>query len=78
MIAVYWLTETSTGTDWEWLLGNLWAFGAMVAFVHGFNALHAATVHHQAAARAIESMGGPGDHHVGTSARQTGSQNTPS
>ena len=28
-------------TGFEWALGNLWALGAMTAFVYGFNALDA-------------------------------------
>jgi hypothetical protein len=38
-IAVYWLVQSS-GTDWEWAVGNLWAFAAATLFVQGFNALN--------------------------------------
>jgi hypothetical protein len=39
-IAVYFLSSTTTGADWEWVLGNFWALAAMTAFVYGFNALN--------------------------------------
>jgi hypothetical protein len=41
LIAVYWLANSSTIGGLEWALGNLWALGAMSAFVYGFNALNA-------------------------------------
>jgi hypothetical protein len=41
VIAVYWLTNSSTIGGLEWALGNLWALAAMSAFVYGFNALNA-------------------------------------
>ena len=41
VIAVYWLTNSPTIGGFEWTLGNLWALGAMIAFVTGFNALNA-------------------------------------
>ena len=39
-IAVYWRTQSATGTDWMWALGCLWAFVAMVSFVYGFQELN--------------------------------------
>jgi hypothetical protein len=39
-IAVYFLSSATSGTDWDWVLGNLWALVAMTAFVCGFNALN--------------------------------------
>jgi hypothetical protein len=41
IIAVYWLTNSPKIGGFEWVLGNLWALGAMIAFVCGFNALNA-------------------------------------
>jgi hypothetical protein len=41
VIAVYWLMNSPTTTGLEWVLGNLWALGAMTAFVCGFDALNA-------------------------------------
>jgi hypothetical protein len=49
-IAVYFLSSTTTGTDWEWVLGNIWALVAMTAFVYGFNALNAPKAANQVAA----------------------------
>ena len=39
-IAVYWLAQSSNGTDWMWALGCLWALVAMVSFVYGFQELN--------------------------------------
>jgi ABC-type Fe3+ transport system permease subunit len=39
-IAVYWLAQSATGTDWMWALGCLWALVAMVSFVYGFQELN--------------------------------------
>lgn len=55
-IAVFWLTESTTGTDWPWVMGNLWAFVAMLLFVRGFNALHLATEDQHSASHAMESI----------------------
>ena len=40
-IAVYFLSTATTGRDGTWVLGNVWALVAMVAFVCGFEALNA-------------------------------------
>lgn len=41
-IAVYFLSSsTEAAADWTWIVGNLWAFIAVVSFVHGFDALNA-------------------------------------
>lgn len=55
-IAVFWLTKATTGTDWEWVIGNVWAFAAMVMFVRGFNALSVTTAQQYTASRTIESI----------------------
>ncbi len=55
-IAVFWLVEATTTMGWEWAIGNLWALGAMVSFVYGFNALHCAREQLEHAAQAIESI----------------------
>lgn len=55
-IAVFWLTKATTGTDWEWAIGNVWAFIAMVMFVRGFNALSVAAADRHSASHAIESI----------------------
>jgi hypothetical protein len=55
-VAVYWLMEASSTTGLEWALGNLWALGAMIAFVRGFNELHALSQRHHAVARTVESI----------------------
>ena len=41
VIAVYWLLNSPTTAGVEWALGNVWALGAMTAFVYGFNTLNA-------------------------------------
>ncbi|MGE2836527.1 hypothetical protein [Mycobacterium sp. SMC-4] len=57
-MAVYWLQTAPTATTWEWMVGNLWALGAMMAFVSGFGALNRVTVEHAVAAQAMESLEG--------------------
>jgi ABC-type Fe3+ transport system permease subunit len=42
LIAVYWLAQSWSGSDWAWIVGSVWAVVAMVAFVQGFKALDAA------------------------------------
>jgi hypothetical protein len=58
-IAVYWLTSSPTGTDWEWALGNAWALAAAVSFVYGHEALDRVPKEQEAASRAIESIANP-------------------
>lgn len=55
-IAVFWLAQATTTMGWEWAIGNLWALGAMVSFVYGFNALHCASQQQQHTSQAIESI----------------------
>jgi hypothetical protein len=55
-IAVFWLVEATAATAWEWVIGNLWALAAMVAFVYGFNALHRTHDQQQRTSRAIETI----------------------
>ncbi|UXA19308.1 hypothetical protein [Mycobacterium sp. SMC-4] len=55
-IAVYWLQVAPTTTTWEWAVGNLWAFGAMLAFVAGFGALNRVTAEHALPAQVLESL----------------------
>ena len=59
-ISVFWLVQATTTTTatlgWEWVIGNVWALGAMVSFVYGFNALHFAREQQQQASQAIESI----------------------
>ena len=41
-IAIYFLSSSSVASaDWTWVVGNVWAFIAVVSFVFGFNALNA-------------------------------------
>lgn len=47
-LAVYWLVQSPTSTDWEWAFGNAWGLAAMTAFVLGFNALNGEPTKHQA------------------------------
>lgn len=56
MIAVYWLTSAPTMTDWEWALGNVWALGAMTAFVYGFGALDRVTAQHAWLSQMMEAI----------------------
>jgi hypothetical protein len=56
VIAVYWLVNSSTTAGLEWALGNLWALGAMTAFVYGFNALNAVSERRNLIGRAVESI----------------------
>lgn len=56
VFAVYWLVSAPTATDWEWALGNLWALGAMLAFVTGFGSLNRVTAEHAEAAQVFESL----------------------
>lgn len=56
VIAVYWLMSSSTISGLEWVLGNLWALGAMTAFVYGFNALNAEYERQTLAAFDVESI----------------------
>jgi hypothetical protein len=58
VIGVYWLTESTTGADWEWALGNFWAFAAMVSFVLGFNTLNGVAKQQQATSASLESIAG--------------------
>ncbi len=55
-IAAYWLTSAPTATAWEWVLGNLWALAAMLAFVTGFGALNKVTADHAWMAQLVESI----------------------
>src|SRR3954447_24980887 len=55
-IAVFWLVQATTTSSWDWAFGNLWALGAMVSFVYGFNALHCASEQQQQTSNAIESI----------------------
>ncbi|WP_460356850.1 hypothetical protein [Mycobacterium sp. ZZG] len=55
-IAAYWLVSAPTATTWEWAFGNLWALGAMVAFVAGFDALNRATAEHAARSQTLEAV----------------------
>lgn len=55
-IAVFWLTEATTATGWEWAIGNFWALGAMVSFVYGFSALDGACEQRRHASMTIESI----------------------
>ena len=69
VIAVHWLVEVTSSTDWAWALGNLWALAAMTSFVYGFNALNGDTSEHTSPApevnpaksggRGICASGGP-------------------
>ena len=59
VIALYWLVNSSTTAGLEWALGNLWALGAMAAFVYGFNALNAVSERQNLIGRAVESMPDP-------------------
>jgi hypothetical protein len=61
VIGVYWLTESTTGADWEWALGNFWAFAAMVSFVLGFNTLNGVAKQQQATSASLESIAGGGE-----------------
>lgn len=56
LIAVYWLQTAPTATAWEWAVGNVWALGAMVAFVSGFDLLNRATAQHAVLAQAAETV----------------------
>ena len=56
VIAVYLLPDSATHTGLEWAIGNLWALGAMVSFVYGFNTLHCAPEQQQHTSLAIESI----------------------
>lgn len=56
LIAVYFLGTAPTGTAWEWVLGNLWALGAMVAFTSGYRALNRDATEYASAARHTESL----------------------
>ena len=53
-IAVYWLVTAPTA--WEWAVGNVWALGAMVAFVSGFDLLNRATAQHAERAQVFETV----------------------
>lgn len=55
-IAAYWLQVAPATTTWEWVVGNLWALGAMVAFVSGFGALNRVTAEHAVTAQRMESI----------------------
>lgn len=68
-IAVYWLSQATDTHDWEWALGNLWALGAMVLFVYGFNALREACEQQKHASRAIETISPHGPRHEQASGR---------
>ncbi|BBX17956.1 hypothetical protein CRI77_22105 [Mycolicibacterium duvalii] len=57
-IATYWLHTAPTATGWEWAVGNLWALGAMLAFVTGFGALNRVTAEHALSAQLLESLEG--------------------
>jgi hypothetical protein len=59
VIALYWLVNSSTTAGLEWALGNLWALGAMTAFVYGYNALNAVSERQNLIGRAVESMPDP-------------------
>ena len=56
VIAVYWLTNSPKIGGFEWALGNLWALGAMIALVYGFNALNAESQRQTASELDIESV----------------------
>lgn len=57
-IAAYWLQAAPTATDWEWVVGNLWALAAMLAFVTGFDTLNRVTAEHATTAQLMESLEG--------------------
>jgi hypothetical protein len=59
VIALYWLVNSSTTAGLEWALGNLWAIGAMTAFVYGFNALNAVSERQNLIGRAVKSFPDP-------------------
>lgn len=56
VIAAYWLVAAPTATAWEWALGDLWAFGAMVSFVKGFDSLRQAMQQHGERAQQLETV----------------------
>jgi hypothetical protein len=59
VIAVYWLTEASSVTGWEWAAGNLLLLAAVTSTVLGYNALAAATRRQALRSQALESIGDP-------------------
>jgi hypothetical protein len=59
VIAVYWLMNSTTVGELEWVLGNLWTLGAMTAFVYGFNALNAESERQTSSHLDIESIPEP-------------------
>ena len=59
VIAVYWLTNSSTIGGLEWALGNLWTLGAMTAFVYGSNALNVESERQNSSHLDIESISEP-------------------
>lgn len=67
VLAGFWLTEASSTTGWEWLVGDLLLLAAVTSTVLGRNAL-AATARRQArTSQALESIT---DRDVSPSARQ--------
>jgi hypothetical protein len=62
VIALYWLMNSSTTAWLEWVLGSLWAVGAMTAFAYGYNALNAVSERQNLIGPAVESMPDPAKH----------------
>ncbi|BBZ34894.1 hypothetical protein [Mycolicibacterium confluentis] len=56
MIGLYWLIMAPTMTGWQSVLGDAWAFAAMVTFVYGFAHLQTTVERRNAAGQSLESI----------------------